>query len=120
VSTSKRKEEAWKLAAFLASAEGQRKFAATGLVQPALKKVAESTDFLDGKDPKNKKMLLKAVAYGIDMPIATNWREVQQGIIFPALDRVWSGKETAAQAAAKLAGELRKRPLKFEDRPQNP
>lgn len=116
VSTSKHKKEAWLLAAFLASAEGQGKFAATGLVQPALKRTAESPAFLDGKDPQNKKMLLKAVAYGVDMPIATNWREVQQGILFPALDRVWSGKETAAQAAAKLDVELRKHPLKFEEK----
>ncbi len=118
VSTSKHKREAWQLIAFLSSPEGQQKFADTGLVQPALKKVAESFAFLDGKDPLNKKMLLKAVEYGVDMPIATNWREVQQGIIFPALDKVWMGKETAVDAALKLGVELKKHPLVLQEKPE--
>jgi multiple sugar transport system substrate-binding protein len=117
VSTSKHKQAAWQLISFLSSPEGQKRFAATGLVQPALKRVAESPAFLDGKDPQNKKMLLKAVDYGIDMPIATNWREVEQGIIFPALDKVWMGKETAVEAAIKLDGELNKHPLVLQEKP---
>ena len=116
VHTSKNKDAAWQLVAFLASPEGQTQFAGTGLVQPALKKVADSPAFLDGQAPKNKKMLLKAVEYGIDMPIATNWREVQQGIISPALDKVWLGEETPAQAASKLAGELGKHPLVLQEK----
>jgi hypothetical protein len=61
-------------------------------------------------------MLLKAVSYGIDQPIATNWREVSQGIIFPALDKVWMGEETAAQAAAKLSVLLKKYPPKLDEK----
>ena len=116
VHTSKNKQAAWQLVAYLASSAGQSQFAATGLVQPALKKVAESSAFLDGQAPKNKKMLLKAVDYGIDMPIATNWREVQQGIISPALDEIWLGEETSAQAASKLAVELGKHPLILQEK----
>lgn len=108
VSASKHKQEAWRFIAYLSGPEGQAQFASTGLAQPALVKVAESPAFLDGKDPKNKKMLLKAEAYGVDQPMAVNWREVMQSIIFPGLDRVWLGKETAARAAAALNEELKK------------
>lgn len=114
VSTSKHKQAAWELIAFLSGPDGQKQFASTGLVQPALKKVAESPAFLDGQDPQNKKMLLKAVAYGVDQPIATNWREVQQGIIFPALDKVWMEEETADEAVSKLNEELKKHPLQLD------
>jgi multiple sugar transport system substrate-binding protein len=114
VSTSHHKKEAWELIAFLSGPQGQAQFASTGLVQPALMKVAESSAFLDGQDPQNKKMLLKAVAYGVDQPIATNWREVQEAIIFPALDKVWMGEETADQAAAKLNEELKQHPPQLD------
>jgi multiple sugar transport system substrate-binding protein len=115
VTTSKHKDSAWKLIAFLSGAEGQKLFAHTGLVQPALKKVAESADFLDGKDPLNKKMLLKAVDYSIDVPLATNWKEVQNGNIYTELDKVWIGNETAEEAIAKLKVELLKHPPVFQE-----
>jgi ABC-type glycerol-3-phosphate transport system substrate-binding protein len=110
VSSSKHKEEAWRFIAYLSGPEGQAQFASTGLAQPALRKVAESPAFLDGQAPANKKMLLKAVSLGLDQPMAVNWREVMQSIVFPGLDRVWMGKETAAQAAARLNEELKKHP----------
>jgi multiple sugar transport system substrate-binding protein len=119
VSTSKNKEAAWKLVAFLSGPDGQGQFARTGLIQPASKKIAQSPAFLDGKDPQNKKMLLTAVEYGIDEPIATNWREVKQGIIFPALDKVWMGSQTAAEAVAKLDEQLKKHPLVFQEKPKD-
>ena len=110
VSSSKHKKEAWSFISYLSGPAGQAQFASTGLAQPALKKVAESPVFLDGKDPQNKKMLLRAVPLGVDQPMAVNWREVMQSIIFPGLDRVWLGKETAAQAAAALNEELKQHP----------
>jgi len=111
VRTSRHKKEAWQLIAYLSGPEGQTQFASTGLAQPALMKVAESKAFLDGQDPQNKKMLLKAVQYGIDQPIATNWREVEQGVIFPALDKVWLGEEKASEAVGKLDQQLKNHPL---------
>ena len=116
VTTSKHKDSAWKLIAFLSGAEGQKLFAHTGLVQPALKKVAESADFLDGKDPLNKKMLLKAVDYSIDVPLATNWKEVQNGVIYSELDKVWIGNETPEEAIDKLKVELLKHPPVFQEK----
>jgi len=116
ISKSQHKDAAWKLIAFLSSPEGQSQFAATGLIQPARKKVAESSAFLDGKDPQNKKFLLSAVDYAVDDPMSTNWREVKQGIIVPELDKVWNGTETAQQAVDKLMVVLQKHKLVFEDK----
>lgn len=115
VTTSKHKESAWKLVKFLSGAEGQKLFAHTGLVQPSLKAVAQSPDFLDGQDPKNKKMLLKAVDYSIDVPLAKNWKEVQNGVIYSELDKVWIGNETPEAAIANLKVELLKHPPISED-----
>ncbi len=116
LSTSKHKQEAWKLIAFLSSPEGQARFASTGQIQPARIAVANSPAFLDGKEPENKKMLFKAVDYGIDYPIVTNWREIQNGIIGPYLDRVWIGSDTAEVAVQKLNAELAKHPLASVDK----
>ncbi len=116
VAISKHKDAAWKLIAFLSGPEGQKQFAGTGLVQPALKKVAESAAFLDGKDPQNKKMLLKAVDYAIDEPFATNWREVKQSIIYAGLDKVWIGVETPEHAIVAIVEDLKQHPLKMDEK----
>lgn len=95
---SKHKEMGWKLIRFLTGEEAEKTFAAAGFAVPALRPVAESKAFLDDQPPLNKGMILKSIPYGVWYPFATNWLEVRDGIIRPALDRVWSGKETAAQA----------------------
>jgi ABC-type glycerol-3-phosphate transport system substrate-binding protein len=110
VTTSKNKDAAWRLVSFLASEDGQKQFGRSGLVQPAMKKVAESADFLDGQDPKNKKMLLKAVEYSVDVPVMENWAEVRRGIIYAELDKVWIGNETPEEAIAKILPQLPKHP----------
>ncbi len=109
-STSKHKAEAWKLLKFLTGEEASRLFARAGFAQPALRKVASSSDFLDDRPPKNKGMLLKALDYGRWEPAALNWREVRNGIIGPALDRVWNGTLNAQEAVKEMTEELRKHP----------
>jgi ABC-type glycerol-3-phosphate transport system substrate-binding protein len=110
VTTSKHKDEAWKLVSYLASADGQKLFSHTGLIQPALKAVAQSPDFLYDQDPKNKKMLLKAVDYSIDIPLMPNWAEVRHGLIYAELDKVWAGTETPEQALENIKAQLAKHP----------
>lgn len=110
--TSAHPQEAWELIKFISGEEGAKKFAATGFAQPALMKVADSPAFLDGQDPKNKKMLIGAVKYACYGPICKNWTEVVSGIIGPELEKVWNGSESAEEAMAHL------KPLLQADPPQ--
>jgi multiple sugar transport system substrate-binding protein len=111
LSSSKNKKAAWELVRYISGAEGEKKMASTGLIQPALKSLANSPVFLDGLPPLNKKILLGAEVDGVFDPLALNWQEILLGSITPALDRVWEGKTTAKEAVAQLAEDLKKKPL---------
>jgi multiple sugar transport system substrate-binding protein len=94
-------ELAWKLVKFMAGPEGQKRLAATGLAQPALKKLAAGPEFLDGKDPKNKKMLLNCAANGLASPAWKPWVEFQRTVWGPRTDALWI-KGYKGDAAAVL------------------
>lgn len=106
VKSTKNKEMAWKLVTYLAGAEGQKKLAATGLAQPAMKKIAESKLFLDGLKPLHKDMLLDAVKYVKFAPLMPEWEEVNVSMIAPAFDKIWNGKEKAAPVLKKIVPEI--------------
>ena len=108
---SKNKKKAWELVKYISGAIGEKKMANLGLAQPALKSVAESSAFLDGQKPVNKKMLNAAVSYAIYDPRASNWAEIRGGSITPVLDQIWIEKITAAEAVAKIAENLKDKPL---------
>lgn len=82
-------ELCWKLIKFMAGPEGERRLAATGLAQPALKKLAEGPEFLDGKDPQNKKMLLNCALNGLASPAWKPWVEFQRTLWGPKTDPMW-------------------------------
>lgn len=95
-------ELAWKLVKFMAGPEGQKRLAATGLAQPALRKMSEGPEFLDGKDPQNKKMLLNCAANGMASPAWKPWVEFQRTIWGPQTDTLWiKGYEGDAAATLK-------------------
>lgn len=106
VKTAKDKAMAWKLITYLAGAEAQKKLAATGLAQPAMKKIAESDLFLDGKKPLHKAMLLDAVQYVKFAPLMPEWEEINVSMIAPAFDKIWNGKEKAAPVLKKMVPEI--------------
>jgi ABC-type glycerol-3-phosphate transport system substrate-binding protein len=108
--TSKNKKAAWELVKFISGPVGAKKLAATGLAQPAIMSAASGVEFLDGKDPQNKKMLLEAVKYVKYMPMAKNTSEVQYGLMGPVFDKIWSGTLTAQQAAEQLKPLLSAKP----------
>jgi len=110
LATSTHKQEAWQLIKYIAGEAGAKRLAATGLAQPAMQNIAAGPEFLDGKDPQNKKMLLEAVKYVRYMPMAKNSAEIQNGIVVPVLDKVWSGTINAQQAAELLKPKLAKNP----------
>jgi multiple sugar transport system substrate-binding protein len=108
--SSTHKKEDWDLVKYISGEEGAKKLAATGLAQPAIMSAANSPLFLDGQDPKNKKMVLEAMKYVKYNPMCKNWAEVHDSIIGPELEKVWNGTETAEQAMANLKPLLEKNP----------
>jgi ABC-type glycerol-3-phosphate transport system substrate-binding protein len=108
--TSAHKKESWDLVKYISGEEGAKKLAATGLAQPAIMSVSNSPLFLDGQDPKNKKMILEAMKYVKYNPMCKNWFEVHDSIIGPELEKVWNGTETAEQAMENLKPLLEKNP----------
>jgi multiple sugar transport system substrate-binding protein len=101
VKGTKHPELAYELVKCLAGETGQKFMTATGLTQPALKTLAKSPVFLDGLSPKSKGFLVDAVKYGHFQPTDPNVAEWYQ-MVGSALDRVWTGDETAASALAKV------------------
>jgi ABC-type glycerol-3-phosphate transport system substrate-binding protein len=111
-------ELSWKLIKFMSGPEGQSRLAATGLAQPALKKLAEEKFFKDGKDPSNKKMLAYAADRGLAAPAWKPWQEFVRSIWTPMTDKMWivgefeggaDGVVAAVKAAEKAGNE------KFKD-----
>jgi multiple sugar transport system substrate-binding protein len=106
-------ELCWKFIKFLAGPQGEQRLAETGLVQPALRKLAEGKVFLDGKDPKNKKMLLYAADRGVASPAWKPWQEFNRSVWLPITDKVWlsefkggpEGVKEAFKAAEKAGNE---------------
>jgi ABC-type glycerol-3-phosphate transport system substrate-binding protein len=82
-------ELGWQLVRYMAGPEGQRRLAATGLAQPALRKIAESPAFLDGQAPKNKAMMLEAAAKGVGTPRLSKWTEFNSTLWGPITDPLW-------------------------------
>ena len=105
VKGTKNPDLAYELVKYLAGETGEKFMAATGLTQPALKAIAQSPVFLDGQTPKSKGFLVDAVQYGHFQPLDPNVAE-WKARIDSALDKVWSGEETAAQALKKAAAEV--------------
>lgn len=95
---TKKADLGWELVKFLAGPEGQRRLAASGLLQPALKKLARSPAFLDGKKPLNKKFLLEAAEIGVPAPQMERWQEYVTNVWNPTTDPIWFKDATPADA----------------------
>ncbi|MES2200808.1 MAG: sugar ABC transporter substrate-binding protein [candidate division FCPU426 bacterium] len=82
-------ELCWQLLKFMSGPQGQSRLVETGLVQPALKALANSPVFLDGKDPKNKGMLIYAAEHGYFTPASNIWAEFVRSVWTPVTDPMW-------------------------------
>ena len=102
-SACQHKQEAWELLKYLAGPSGLGRLAASGLAQPALAKLADSSLWIDGKTPKNRKLTIDEVPYVHMDVISPDWNEITS-IINPKLQLVWAGSETAQQAIGQFAG----------------
>jgi multiple sugar transport system permease protein len=104
---AKHPEAAWRLVKFLSGPEGQRRLALTGLAQPAIKSLAESDAWLDGRKPLNKRITTEGVPFIKFLPFSAAWNEAMSKIN-PELDAVWLGKQTPKQAIAKTLAAAQK------------
>lgn len=98
--TTKHPDLAWELVRYLSGKEGMSRLAATGLAQPAIRKLAESPVWIDGKNPRNKQITLTSADRIVFLPFTPAWNEMMSKIN-PELDLVWLGKQTAQQALDK-------------------
>lgn len=105
VKSCKHPDLAYDLIKSLAGPEGDRYLAQTGLAQPALKAVANSTAFLDGQAPQSKGFLLGAVQYGHFQPMDPHENE-WLALVNSALDRVWNGEAEVAPTLRKITAEI--------------
>lgn len=79
----------WELLKFIAGPEGQKRLAASGLIQPALRTLANDPSFIDGKDPQNKQMLNYAAERGVATPTIKAWPEFISSIWIQATGPLW-------------------------------
>jgi multiple sugar transport system substrate-binding protein len=97
------KDAAWEVLKALTSVQAQIRLANSGLAQPARRAVAEGEYFAkDGRHPKNKAMLNKAVKYVVYDPFHKDWPEAESKYINPTLDLIKNGKEPASEALLKI------------------
>ncbi len=105
--SSKHKKEAWEVIKALTGPKGQEKLAERGLAQPSRISVAKGPSWGEHPaPPANKKMLNEAVTHVVFSPFHPRWREIEEKYLRPQLDLVFNGKETAAEAARKIASRM--------------
>jgi len=84
---SKHPDKAWELVKCLAGDYGQSILGDTGLAQPARMSIASSKHFAyDGKEPKNKAILLESVKNVVYEPFNPQWNEINRKYVQPEID----------------------------------
>lgn len=99
---SRNKEAAWKVVRALTSRENLERLAGTGMLQPALRQVAESDAFLKAPGVANKAILLSMPKHAHYTPFLGGWSEILYGRIQPALDPVWNGEKKPEDVLPEL------------------
>lgn len=102
-STSRDLESAWRFLQFLSGPEGHAIFASTGLAVPALT-TQETADAFIAALPEtiNGQVFIDETANGQLSPVFPGWREIESTIVIPALDLVFNGEMSAADAIAQI------------------
>jgi multiple sugar transport system substrate-binding protein len=108
-STTEHLEEAWSFLQFLAGPEGQSIFASTGVAVPA-----------SYADPTVAEAFVSACVEGVSCevfiaetengrlaPNFPDWREIENTIVVPHLDLVYTGEMSAEEALTQMAAEVR-------------
>lgn len=100
-------EAAWRFLQFLSGPEGHAVFAATGLAVPALTTPETAEAFISAMpEGINAQVFIDETAHGMLNPNFPNWREIETTLVTPALDLVWNGEQTAAEALATIEAQV--------------
>jgi multiple sugar transport system substrate-binding protein len=91
---SPNKDMAWTVVKELTSETEVSQLAGTGMIQPALMKLAQSDVFLKAPGATHKAILLEMPASSHYQPFMSNWSEIFYGVLTPTLDQIWMGKKT--------------------------
>jgi multiple sugar transport system substrate-binding protein len=105
VKNSTNKELAWIVMKEITGPELSARLAATGLMQPALIKVAQSPAFVNAP-PEHRRILLDMPNYSHYMPFMAGWDELLKSDINPNTDRVWYGKKKPDEVFPELISRL--------------
>lgn len=105
----KNKDLAWTVIKEITSPETLTKMAATGMIQPAFIKMAESDTFKKAPGAANKGILLKMPRYAHYGPFLANWNEIYWGNLNPVFDRFWNGDQEPKDALPKLNADINKK-----------
>lgn len=113
-SASQNKNAAWAFVEFANSTEGQQVIVKSGRTVPSLRRVAESSLFLDpAVAPSHSRVYLDMAPNIRRVPIMTNWVEIED-VVNKEIQRAYYGDATAgdaAQAAVKGTSEFFKQNL---------
>lgn len=102
-STSRDLESAWRFLQFLSGPEGHAIFASTGLAVPALTTQETAEAFIAAlPETINGQVFIDETANGQLSPVFPGWREIESTIVIPALDLVFNGEMSAADAIAQI------------------
>ncbi len=104
---SKHPDEAWELVKFMVGPSGMKYFAETGV--PALRTTAYSDLWLKpGQPPENRIRALDAVEVGRVWYYGPGSAEWKINVMLGEMDKLWLGKETAAETAARISEKVDK------------
>ena len=105
---ARRPQEAWEFVKWLVSEEGNRAIAPLGVALPAMVKVAKSNDFMRIQPPKNN---MAWVEFADDVripPYHEKFEEMQNQIMYPELNKVWTGTQSVGQAVDSIVPRVNK------------
>lgn len=108
-STTEHVDAAWTFLQFLAGTEGQSIFAATGVAVPAsyANPDVASTFIAACAEGVSCEVFISETANGRLAPNFPDWREIENTIVVPHLDLVYTGEMSAEAALTKMAEEVR-------------
>jgi multiple sugar transport system permease protein len=101
MASTKHPWEAWLLCSWMAGAPGMEELASTGLAQPAIMKLAQSSPWIPGPDtpedqryPRNRIITHQSVPNVVFGPLGSEWGDASS-IATRVLSRVWDGSAQA-------------------------